>query len=461
MRRESSKPTFHAIAAVLGIALAACSSDPSELDAPASVQAPIFGGQNATMCQWPTTVLLSGCTGTLVHPLIVTTAGHCGTSHRTATFGETRTSPGARSVPIESCRVYSGPRISGTLNDWAYCKLAMPVTDVPIAPILMGCEASILMPGQKVVVAGFGDNTDNGTGFGTKRWVETTINRVDTGRGIQVGGMGKAPCFGDSGGPAYVKLADGSWRVFGIDSSGTGDSCGAGDLMALIHPFVPWIEQTSGVDITPCTDADGTWNPSAACTGFSLAPDSTGRTWSNGCAEPITSGPEATCGPPSGGDGGVFDAGIRDTGARDTGSGRDASSDANGAGGAGGGGPDAAGGGRAGSSGAAGSLGVGGSGGAGGGTGGVASGGSAGRAGGGAGKGPGTGGATSTTGAGHAQPDETGGCSCRITASDGARSSAPIAIGALAVALGLTSARRRPRRAYASSNVAPRRSERA
>jgi len=421
-----------ALTAVLGVLLAGCGSErPGE--ALEQVSAPIFGGQNATTCQWPTTVLLNGCTGTLVHPLIVTTAGHCGTDHRTATFGESRTSPGARTVPIASCKVYSGPRIPGVLNDWAYCKLAMPVNDVPIAPILMGCETEILKPMQKVVVAGFGDNNDNGGGFGTKRWAETTINRAETGRGIQVGGMGIAPCFGDSGGPAFVKLADGSWRVFGVDSSGTGNSCGAGDLMALIHPEVPWIEQDSGVDITPCTDADGTWNPSPACTGFSMAPDSTGRSWADGCAEPILSGPAMTCA----GDGGVvtMDAG------------RDATADgAGGRGGAGAGGR----GGNAGSTGAGGN-GTGGAAGAGGdtGTGGSAGGTAAGAAGmpgsgggGHAGAGPatGAGGATTTGPIPSHDAQEPSGCSCRVDAKSGSGGLAPIA---LAAAVLMASRRRR------------------
>src|SRR6266566_716827 len=76
----------------------------------------------------------------------------CGPEHRTATFGETRTSTGARTVPIASCKVYNGPKIPNVLNDWAYCKLSMPVNDVPIIPILMGCETDILKPGQNVVV---------------------------------------------------------------------------------------------------------------------------------------------------------------------------------------------------------------------------------------------------------------------------------------------------------------------
>jgi hypothetical protein len=309
-----NRSTLTLIVAALGWS-GACGVERSE-PAHEITSQPIFGGQNATACQWPTTVLLSGCTGTLVHPLIVTTAAHCGTGHRMATFGET-SGMAARRVPIEYCRVFQTRGSDGT--DFAFCKLRTPVTDVPIIPPLMGCEVDILKPGQKVVVAGFGDNNDNNGGFGTKRWVETTLNRPDTGRGAQVGGMGKAPCFGDSGGPAFVKLPDGSWRSFGIDSSGTGDSCGAGDIMAMIYKAVPWIEQQSGIDISPCHDADGTWNPGPNCHSFSLDPLATGRTWANGCAEPALSPPAATCGMAgTPGDGGfvVVDAGRIPDGAR-------------------------------------------------------------------------------------------------------------------------------------------------
>ena len=272
------------------LALTACSPEAAQIERTAQ---PIFGGQTATTCQWPTTVLLSGCTGTLVHPLIVTTAAHCGTGHRTATFGETSSMP-ARRVPIEYCKVFQKSGSDGT--DFAFCKLRDPVTDLPIIPPLMGCEVDTLQVGTKVVVAGFGDNNDRNGGFGTKRWVETTVNRLDTGRGAQIGGMGKAPCFGDSGGPAFVKLADGSWRSFGIDSSGTGDSCGAGDIMAMIYKAVPWIEEQSGIDISPCHDADGKWNPGPNCHSFSMDPLATGRAWANGCAEAMLSPPAATCG---------------------------------------------------------------------------------------------------------------------------------------------------------------------
>src|SRR5438552_14845639 len=118
-----------ALTAAIGLLVAACGPEPAA-ETLESVGAPIFGGQNATTCQWPTTVLLNGCSGTLVHPYIVTTAAHCGTNHKTAIFGETEARP-ARSVPIEGCRTYSGPRVPGHLTDWAFCKLKTPVTDLP------------------------------------------------------------------------------------------------------------------------------------------------------------------------------------------------------------------------------------------------------------------------------------------------------------------------------------------
>jgi hypothetical protein len=285
MRRASTW-----LVSLLVAALAACTGTDDEPVIESAAQ-PIFGGQLAGTCQFPSTVLLSGCTGTLVHPQIVITAAHCGTSHKTATFGETRNGP--RKVPIERCqRVGNG---NDAAQDYAFCKLATPVTDVPIAPPLMGCEVDQLTPGRPVVLAGFGDADDKGNGFGTKRFLNTVFNKLDRGA-ANVGGKGVGACYGDSGGPAFVKLNDGSWRSFGIDSEGLGESCGAGDRLAFMHTGVPWIEKTSGIDITPCHDADGTWHPGPGCGGFPLDMAATGRSWDKGCAEPALSPPAATCG---------------------------------------------------------------------------------------------------------------------------------------------------------------------
>jgi MYXO-CTERM domain-containing protein len=60
--------------------------------------------------------------------------------------------------------------------------------------------------------------------------------------------------------------------------------------------IVPWVEEASGVDITPCHDVDGTWNPTPQCEGFALDPLQSGS-WDEGCAGPLE-GPSESCGPP-------------------------------------------------------------------------------------------------------------------------------------------------------------------
>ncbi len=56
---------------------------------------------------------------------------------------------------------------------------------------------------------------------------------------------------------------------------------------------MPWIEGGAGFDISPCHDADGTWNPDERCRASPLAPhdgSQTSESWANG--------PSATCGTP-------------------------------------------------------------------------------------------------------------------------------------------------------------------
>ncbi len=225
----------------------------------------IFNGEETELCAWPTTVAVSGggslCTGTLIHPMIVMYAAHCGASGKSIKFGE-KTITGKTITP-EMCVTNTGYSSQG--NDWAFCKLYEPVTDIPFTPTPYGCETSILKPGASIAIAGFG-NTNGDVGSGTKRWGMTTLTSVNFGANIAtLGGSGlPSVCSGDSGGPAFIRYPDGSWHAFGIASTVTG-GCGGYGTHSLIPGAVEWVEANSGIDVTPCFDDAGEWDAGPQC----------------------------------------------------------------------------------------------------------------------------------------------------------------------------------------------------
>ena len=260
----------------------------------------IYGGAPVDACAWPSALYIGGCTGSLVHPRMVVLAAHCVAYAEPdeVRFGENFQEP-ARTVALGGCVIHPqwAQAMPGDGNhDLALCELAEPVEDVPIVPILMGCEAEMLQPGAAATLVGFGE-ADDGLGMGPKREVVTEIKQIGT-DAIWVGDDVHSGCYGDSGGPAYFMLPDGSWRVFGATSgaSQANGECPQTGVWTLLHPHVPWIEETSGIDVTPCHDADGTWNPGEDCTAFPLTPGVGGSDWASGCAGEA-SGPGESCGP--------------------------------------------------------------------------------------------------------------------------------------------------------------------
>jgi MYXO-CTERM domain-containing protein len=279
---------------------ATASAGPHELGADTSQG--IYGGTLVEACGWPSTVAVQAggslCTGTLVHPEIVIYAAHCGAGNKVISFGESLQSP-ARKETTEFCQV--SPEWQGANRDFAFCKLAEPVTDIQIVPMLMGCETSALTAGADVVLAGFGQ-ADNGP-TGLKREVATFVGNVSSDEAL-LGGNGVGACHGDSGGPAFIKLSSGmggddTWRVFGVTSRGP-VGCLNGAKYGLMHTAVEWVETQSGVDVTPCHDADGTWNPTLDCGFFPTAPGVGHGTWPT-CGEGPVGGFSSMCGDPAGG----------------------------------------------------------------------------------------------------------------------------------------------------------------
>lgn len=271
------------------------------------VQPHIYDGTETEGCQFPTTLMLNGCTATLVSPHVVITAAHC--------MGDTDAPPDFRmgnnvSTPTQLlstsyCRRNPeyDPGFNNGVNgqDITYCVLETPVYDVPFTPIIMGCETDIISPGREAWIVGVGNNDydgENDVGFGLKRYRQTTVAGMpgsSLADGVYVGGVLDAACGGDSGGPAYIQYPDGSWHVFGVVSGGPPPCGGGADLYAVMSAWVPWIEEDSGLDITPCHDADGTWNPSGWCQGFEMDPLNTDDDWGSFCLGEV-SAPSATCG---------------------------------------------------------------------------------------------------------------------------------------------------------------------
>lgn len=274
----------------------------------------IIGGTKAKSCHWPAAphvqVGSGTCTGSLVHPEIVVTAAHCNANIRAITFTDSTRTSSPKRYSVEYCKSHpswqSENASLGKHIDFAFCKLAKPVTEVQITPIMMGCEEEYLQKGAEIYAVGFGKTVGNNPkSMGTKYQVKTTFNGFSSQNGgeIKIGSQGKGSCHGDSGGPLYAKLPedkfgkDAGWRVFGVTSWGD-NTCPGPANYGRLSKFVPFIEKTSGLDITPCTDADGTWNPTKDCKGAPLDPFAASGSWQGGCKAGPVGGPIASCGDP-------------------------------------------------------------------------------------------------------------------------------------------------------------------
>ena len=232
-----------------------------------TLNAPVVGGTVVPPGEWPDVALVVApdalCTGTLIAPDVVLTAGHCiGIHPAEVMLGSVDyTQPGGEVIKVKSATAYP---------DWQHqydvgvLVLEHPSKAKPRA-IAATCTAKKLVAGADVRVVGFGLTTTSGTGDNTKlhegtMQVDDASCTMDPSCAAAVapdgeftaGGNGIDACFGDSGGPIYM----GSGRdvsLIGVVSRGLslpGNPCGNGGVYIRADKVASWVEKVTGRKVT-------------------------------------------------------------------------------------------------------------------------------------------------------------------------------------------------------------------
>ncbi len=236
--------------------------------------APVVGGHAATPGEWPDVALVVApaalCSGTLIAPDVVLTAGHCIETHPfEVIIGTTDFSqPGGEKIAVKTAVAYPDWQKA---YDVGVLVLAHPAMAAPRAVAGACTVQEHLADGASVRVVGFGLTSASGTGQNTKLHeadlpvTDAACTRVDAcnpeiapGGELAAGGRGTDSCFGDSGGPLYLATATGPALV-GVVSRGEGVAgapCAGGGVYERADKVVPWIERTTGRKLarTSCDD---------------------------------------------------------------------------------------------------------------------------------------------------------------------------------------------------------------
>jgi trypsin len=257
-RRRTATPLLAALA-LLGALIISATATAAAPNPKATGS--VIGGHNASISEYPSLAFIEGvqatagyaCSGTVVAPRVVLTAGHCVEDIESSSIVEPSLIAVATGVSnltkinktevsqVEQVLAYPGFDPTELHGDAGLLILTEPVEAPPIA-LATGADSELYEPGNQLTVAGWGiDNRNTGHApnqlqsanvpieeasrckEGTKRYYpffdpERQVCALDAPT------FHITTCHGDSGGPAIAMRTDGTPVEVGVTSLGDG-SC--------------------------------------------------------------------------------------------------------------------------------------------------------------------------------------------------------------------------------------------
>lgn len=252
---------------------------------PGELPSPVVGGDPVGKAKWDDAVGVVfmgsyvGCTGTLIGPRVVLTAGHCMPSNTGYQVSDVLIGSknwyqdlygdmddGAELVAVEEWVEYPS---SQATYDVGLLFLDRDAKKADPRPIALECILDHLENGAKAQIVGFGVTSETGGGYNVllneaetevvdKSCKENVIDGIYTGchdnvrpgGELAAGGNGTDACYGDSGGPLYLKTPDGDFVVgvtsrafLGVDWQ---YPCRDGGIWVRPDAIIDWIEEEAG-----------------------------------------------------------------------------------------------------------------------------------------------------------------------------------------------------------------------
>ena len=190
------------------------------------------------------------CMGVLLNPHVVVYPAHCGTQHESV-----RTRHGSRATT----RCEAIPEWNTSGRDIAYCLLGVGDAETVQALSALPPCAHELAVGDRLHLLAQSDDFAEAASVSVES-ADVDLVAADPRVGV---------CPGASGGPAFyqTELPDGSPpKLAGLISAGEfGCELGQDIYLTPIQPYLGWLEQRTGLDLTPCMNDQGAWELSGRC----------------------------------------------------------------------------------------------------------------------------------------------------------------------------------------------------